>query len=141
MNKFLPVVKGVVMDWADVTRPFMVDDRNATKWVMVDGNTTDLVEHVCTEVCSGITEEYIVAEAVDAVTTYLEKCVAMTYSEMEKYVVDMYKESGDDEVDVYGHTFSKIELLAVNDPTALREMVFNYCDSLARGEYVRTSET
>lgn len=133
MNKFLPVVKGVVMDWADAKRPFMVNDRNTNKWIMVDGNTTDLVEHVCAEVFSGITDEYSVAEAVDAVTTHLDKCVAMKYSEMEKYVVDMYKESGDDEVDVYGHTFSKIELLAVNDPTAFREMLLVYCDTIARG--------
>ena len=51
---------------------------------------------------------------------------------MEKYVVDMYKENGDDEVDLYGSTFSKIELLAVNDPTAFREMLLVYCDSIAR---------
>ena len=132
MNKFMPVVKGVVMDWAEAERPFMVNDRNATKWIMVDGNTTDLVEHICEEVFSGITDEYTVAEAVDAVTTYLDKCVAMTYSDMEKYVVDMYKENGDDEVDLYGSTFSKIELLAVNDPTAFREMLLVYCDSIAR---------
>ena len=132
MNKFMPVVKGVVMDWAKVERPYMVDDRNATKWIMVDGNTTDLVEHICEEVFSGTTDEYTVAEAVDAVTTYLDKCVAMTYSDMEKYVVDMYKENDDDEVDLYGSTFSKIELLAVNDPTAFREMLLVYCDSIAR---------
>ena len=132
MNKFMPVVKGVVLDWAEAERPFMVNDRNATKWIMVDGNTTDLVEHICEEVFSGITDEYTVAEAVDAVTTYLDKCVAMTYSDMEKYVVDMYKENGDDEVDLYGSTFSKIELLAVNDPTAFREMLLVYCDSIAR---------
>lgn len=133
MNKFTQVVKGVVMDWAGAERPYMVDDRNATKWIMVDGNTTELVDHICEEVFSSITEEYTVAEAVDAVTDYLDKCVAMTYSDMEKYVVDMYKESGDDEVDLYGYTFSKIELLVVNNPTAFREMVINYCDSLARG--------
>ena len=133
MNKFMPVVKGVVMDWAEAERPFMVNDLNATKWIMVDGNTTDLVEHICEEVFSGITDEYTVAEAVDTVTTYLDKCVAMTYSDMEKYVVDMYKENGDDEVDLYGSTFSKIELLAVNDPTAFREMLLVYCDSLSRG--------
>ena len=133
MNKFMPVVKGVVMDWAEAERPFMVNDLNATKWIMVDGNTTDLVEHICEEVFSGITDEYTVAEAVDAVTTYLDKCVAMTYSDMEKYVVDMYKENGDDEVDLYGSTFSKIELLAVKDPTAFRTMVSDYCDSLSRG--------
>lgn len=133
MNKFMPVVKGVVMDWADAKRPFMVDDRNTNKWIMVDGNTTDLVEHVCTEVFGSITEEYTVVEAVDAVTTYLEKCVAMTYGDMEKYVVDMYKESGDDETELYGYTFSKIELLEQQDPTTFREMVSNYCDSLARG--------
>ena len=132
MNKFMPVVKGVVLDWAEAERPFMVNDLNATKWIMVDGNTTDLVEHICAEVFSGITEEYTVAEAVDAVTTYVDKCVAMTYSDMEKYVVDMYKENGDDEVDLYGSTFSKIELLAVNDPTAFREMLLVYCDSIAR---------
>ena len=132
MNKFMPVVKGVVLDWAEAERPYMVDDRNATKWIMVDGNTTDLVEHIC-EVFGGITDEYSVAEAVDAVTTYVDKCVAMTYSDMEKYVVDMYKENGDDEVDLYGSTFSKIELLAVNDPTAFRTMVLDYCDSLSRG--------
>ena len=133
MNKFMPVVKGVVMDWADAKQPFMVNDHNVDKWIMVDGNTTDLVEHICEEVFSGITDEYTVAEAMDAVTTYLDKCVAMTYSDMEKYVVDMYKENGDDEVDLYGSTFSKIELLAVNDPTAFREMLLVYCDSLSRG--------
>lgn len=133
MNKFLPVVKGVVMDWADAKRPFMVDDHNTNKWIMVDGNTTDLVEHVCAEVFSGITDEYSVAGAVDAVTDYLDKCVAMTYEDMEKYVVEMYKESGDDEIDLYGYTFSKIELIVTNDPTAFREMVLNYCDDLARG--------
>ena len=132
MNKFTPVVKGVVMDWAEAERPYMVNDRNATKWIMVDGNTTDLVDHICEEVFSGITDEYTVAEAVDTVTTYLDKCVAMTYSDMEKYVVDMYKENDDDEVDLYGSTFSKIELLAVNDPTAFREMLLVYCDSIAR---------
>ena len=132
MNKFMPVVKGVVLDWAEAERPYMVDDRNATKWIMVDGNTTDLVEHICEEVFGGITDEYSVAEAVDAVTTYVDKCVAMTYSDMEKYVVDMYKENGDDEVDLYGSTFSKIELLAVNNPTAFREMLLVYCDSIAR---------
>ena len=133
MNKFTQVVKGVVMDWADAKQPFMVNDHNVDKWIMVDGNTTDLVEHICEEVFSGITDEYTVAEAMDAVTTYLDKCVAMTYSDMEKYVVDMYKENGDDEVDLYGSTFSKIELLAVNDPTAFREMLLVYCDSLSRG--------
>ena len=132
MNKFMPVVKGVVLDWAEAERPYMVDDRNATKWIMVDGNTTDLVEHIC-EVFGGITDEYSVAEAVDAVTTYVDKCVAMTYSDMEKYVVDMYKENGDDEVDLYGYTFSKIELLEQQDPIAFREMVLDYCDSLSRG--------
>lgn len=133
MNKFKPVVKGVVMDWADAKRPFMVNDRNATKWIMVDGNTTGLVEHVCAEVFSGITDEYTVAEAVDAVTDYLDKCVAMTYGDMEKHVVDMYKESSDDEIDLYGYTFSKIELIVTNDPTAFREMLLVYCDNLARG--------
>lgn len=133
MNKFMPVVKGVVMDWADVKRPFMVNDRNVDKWIMVDGNTTALVEHVCTEVFSGITDEYSVAEAVDAVTDYLDKCVAMKYSEMEKHFIDLYKENDGDKIDLYGYTFSKIELLEQQDPTAFREMVLNYCDSIARG--------
>ena len=87
MNKFMPVVKGVVMDWADAKQPFMVNDHNVDKWIMVDGNTTDLVEHIC-EVFGGITDEYSVAEAVDAVTTHLDKCVAMKYSEMEKHFID-----------------------------------------------------
>lgn len=133
MNKFKPLVKGVVMDWAGTKRPFMVVDRNTNKWIMVDGNTTDLVEHVCTEVFSGITDEYSVAEAVDAITTHLDKCVAMKYSEMEKHFIDLYKENDGDKVDLYGHTFSKIELLKQQDPTAFREMLSVYCDNIARG--------
>lgn len=133
MNKFLPVVKGVVMDWADAKRPFMVNDRNTNKWIMVDGNTTNLVEHVCAEVFSGITDEYSVAEAVDAVTTHLDKCVAMKYSEMEKHFIDLHKENDGDNVDLYGYTFSKIELLQQNGPTAFREMLLVYCDNIARG--------
>lgn len=133
MNKFMPVVKGVVMDWADAKRPFMVNDRNVDKWIMVDGNTTDLVEHVCAELFGGITDEYSVAEAVDTVTDYLDKCVAMKYSEMEKHFIDLHKENDGDKVDLYGYTFSKIELLEQQDPTAFREMLLVYCDNIARG--------
>ena len=132
MNKFMPVVKGVVMDWADAKQPFMVNDHNVDKWIMVDGNTTDLVEHICEEVFGGITDEYSVAEAVGAVTTHLDKCVAMKYSEMEKHFIDLYKENDGDKVDLYGYTFSKIELLEQQDPIAFREMLLVYCDSIAR---------
>lgn len=133
MNKVAQVVKGVVMDWAGAKRPFMVDDRNTNKWVMVDGNTTALVEHVCTEVFSGITDEYTVAEVVDTVNEYLDRCEAKTYSNMETHFINDHKENGSDEVDLYGYTFSKIELLQQNDPTAFREMLLDYCDSIARG--------